>query len=210
MNNWVAFGIGSLVGAAVGTGVTYYFVNKKADERIDAEIASVKEIYKNRKPLDISKIKEEMKEEVIKEQASKANLNKPAIQAYSSLAKQYTVDESEAEETEEKEEEEPKKEREAIIETINADEYGELMEEGYTSEELIYYADNVLATNNYEIVPNVYGDLDKEFERSGEDEIYFRNHIDKEDVAISRSEKTYAEDIADDRARKEKLPNKKE
>ena len=83
MNNWVAFGIGSLVGAAVGTGVTYYFVNKKADERIDAEIASVKEIYKNRKPLDISKIKEEMKEEVIKEQASKANLNKPAIQAYS-------------------------------------------------------------------------------------------------------------------------------
>lgn len=210
MNNWVAFGIGSLVGAAVGTGVTYYFVNKKADERIDAEIASVKEIYKNRKPLDISKIKEEMKEEVIKEQASKANLNKPAIQAYSSLAKQYTVDESESEETEEKEEEEPKKEREAIIETINADEYGELMDEGYTSEELMYYADNVLATNNYEIVPNVYGDLDKEFERSGEDEIYFRNHIDKEDVAISRSEKTYAEDIADDRARKEKLPNKKE
>lgn len=210
MNNWVAFGIGSLVGAAVGTGVTYYFVNKKADERIDAEIASVKEIYKNRKPLDISKIKEEMKEEVIKEQASKANLNKPAIQAYSSLAKQYTVEESEAEETEEKEEEEPKKEREAIIETINADEYGELMDEGYTSEELMYYADNVLATNNYEIVPNVYGDLDKEFERSGEDEIYFRNHIDKEDVAISRSEKTYAEDIADDRARKEKLPNKKE
>lgn len=207
MNNWVAFGIGSLVGAAVGTGVTYYFVNKKADERIDAEIASVKEIYKNRKPLDISKIKEEMKEEVIKEQASKANLNKPAIQAYSSLAKQY---ESEVEETEEKEEEEPKKEREAIIETINADEYGELMDEGYTSEELMYYADNVLATNNYEIVPNVYGDLDKEFERSGEDEIYFRNHIDKEDVAISRSEKTYAEDIADDRARKEKLPNKKE
>lgn len=210
MNNWVAFGIGSLVGAAVGTGVTYYFVNKKADERIDAEIASVKEIYKNRKPLDISKIKEEMKEEVIKEQASKANLNKPAIQAYSSLAKQYAVEESEAEETEEKEEEEPKKEREAIIETINADEYGELMDEGYTSEELMYYADNVLATNNYEIVPNVYGDIDKEFERSGEDEIYFRNHIDKEDVAISRSEKTYAEDIADDRARKEKLPNKKE
>ena len=210
MNNWVAFGIGSLVGAAVGTGVTYYFVNKKADERIDAEIASVKEIYKNRKPLDISKIKEEMKEEVIKEQASKANLNKPAIQAYSSLAKQYVVDDSDAEETEEKEEEEPKKEREAIIETINADEYGELMEEGYTSEELMYYADNVLATNNYEIVPNVYGDIDKEFERSGEDEIYFRNHIDKEDVAISRSEKTYAEDIADDRARKEKLPNKKE
>ena len=210
MNNWVAFGIGSLVGAAVGTGVTYYFVNKKADERIDTEIASVKEIYKNRKPLDISKIKEEVKEEVIKEQASKANLNKPAIQAYSSLAKQYTVDESESEETEEKGEEEPKKEREAIIETINADEYGELMDEGYTSEELMYYADNVLATNNYEIVPNVYGDLDKEFERSGEDEIYFRNHIDKEDVAISRSEKTYAEDIADDRARKEKLPNKKE
>ena len=210
MNNWVAFGIGSLVGAAVGTGVTYYFVNKKADERIDAEIASVKEIYKNRKPLDISKIKEEMKEEVIKEQASKANLNKPAIQAYSSLAKQYAVEESEAEETEEKEEEEPKKEREAIIESIDADEYGELMDEGYTSEELMYYADNVLATNNYEIVPNVYGDLDKEFERSGEDEIYFRNHIDKEDVAISRSEKTYAEDIADDRARKEKLPNKKE
>ena len=210
MNNWVAFGIGSLVGAAVGTGVTYYFVNKKADERIDAEVASVKEIYKNRKPLDISKIKEEMKEEVIKEQASKANLNKPAIQAYSSLAKQYAAEDSEAEETEEKEEEEPKKEREAIIETINADEYGELMEEGYTSEELMYYADNVLATNNYEIVPNVYGDIDKEFERSGEDEIYFRNHIDKEDVAISRSEKTYAEDIADDRARKEKLPNKKE
>lgn len=210
MNNWVAFGIGSLVGAAVGTGVTYYFVNKKADERIDAEIASVKEIYKNRKPLDISKIKEEMKEEVIKEQASKANLNKPAIQAYSSLAKQYAVEESDAEEIEEKEEEEPKKEREAIIESINADEYGELMDEGYTSEELMYYADNVLATNNYEIVPNVYGDIDKEFERSGEDEIYFRNHIDKEDVAISRSEKTYAEDIADDRARKEKLPNKKE
>lgn len=210
MNNWVAFGIGSLVGAAVGTGVTYYFVNKKADERIDAEIASVKEIYKNRKPLDISKIKEEMKEEVIKEQASKANLNKPAIQAYSSLAKQYAVEDSEAEETEEKEEEEPKKELEAIIELINADEYGELMDEGYTSEELMYYADNVLATNNYEIVPNVYGDIDKEFERSGEDEIYFRNHIDKEDVAISRSEKTYAEDIADDRARKEKLPNKKE
>lgn len=210
MNNWVAFGIGSLVGAAVGTGVTYYFVNKKADERIDAEVASVKEIYKNRKPLDISKIKEEMKEEVIKEQASKANLNKPAIQAYSSLAKQYAVEDSDAVETEEKEEEEPKKEREAIIESINADEYGELMDEGYTSEELMYYADNVLATNNYEIVPNVYGDIDKEFERSGEDEIYFRNHIDKEDVAISRSEKTYAEDIADDRARKEKLPNKKE
>lgn len=210
MNNWVAFGIGSLVGAAVGTGVTYYFVNKKADERIDAEVASVKEIYKNRKPLDISKIKEEMKEEVIKEQASKANLNKPAIQAYSSLAKKYQVEDSDAEETEEKEEEEPKKEREAIIESINADEYGELMDEGYTSEELMYYADNVLATNNYEIVPNVYGDIDKEFESSGEDEIYFRNHIDKEDVAISRSEKTYAEDIADDRARKEKLPNKKE
>lgn len=194
------FATGVVIGGAVSAFVTNKIVSKKAEKRIEIEVASVKEEFKHRKPLDISKIKSDIEKKVVKEQAAKANLNKPALQAYSSLAKQY-----------ESKPEEPAKNNDSFgVEQITVNEYGEMAEAGYESKECIWYADNILADDNYEQINNpAFDDLAKQFSDSGEDELYFRDHDDEIDYAIYRSDKTYAEDIADDNARK-KLPNKRD
>ena len=202
------FVAGLIIGAGVSGAATYYVVNKKANARADEEILSVKEAYKNRKPLDISKIKEELKEEVVKETAARANLNKPSLMAYSSLAANYaepnkddlaTVDVEEDEEPED-----------TSLEFISPEDYGE--KEGFRSIELYWYADGILATENHEKVdsPKDYaGDFVSHFGDYEDDAAYVRDNLMKRDIAIYRSDKTYYEELDDikTRAEKKKLKN---
>ena len=151
MKEGFIFAAGLLVGAAASGVATYFIVNKKANDRADEEILSVKEAFKNRKPLDISKIKEELKEEVIQETKAKANLNKPALMAYTSLAKEYKSEEADIPAKEpEKEIEEEEEEIDTSLEYIRPEDYGEKVDDGFRSIELYWYADDILATENHE------------------------------------------------------------
>lgn len=211
MKEVLIFAAGLLIGAGIGGGVTYYVVNKKANERADEEILSVKEAFKNRKPLDISKIKEELKEEVEKETKAKVNLNKPSIMAYNSLAAGYSSqDEEPPKDPATVEVEDEDEVEDTSLEFIPPEEYGE--KDGYRTVELYWYADEILATENHEKVdsPKDYaGDFVDHFGEYEDDAVYVRDNLMRRDISILRSAKTYYEELEDikNRAQKRRLKN---
>jgi len=213
MKEGFIFAAGLLIGAAVSGVATYFIVNKKANDRADEEILSVKEAFKNRKPLDISKIKEELKEEVIQETKAKANLNKPALMAYTSLAKEYKSEEADIPAKEsEKEIDEEEEEIDTSLEYIRPEDYGEKVDDGFRSIELYWYADDILATENHEKIDdpkNYAGDFVSHFDEFEDDVVYVRDNLMKRDIAIFRSAKTYYEELDDikTRAAKKRLKN---
>lgn len=196
------FTAGVVVGGAISAFATYKIADKKAEKRIEEEVASVKATFKARKPLDISKVKTAENIET-KVAPKKVDPAKPAMNAYSSLAKQYEA-------TATIEEKEPAKSNDLSgIEEISVNEYGSMSDGGYECKELMLYADGVLADDNYEVVDNPgFGNLSELFSKSGEDELYFRDHDDEIDYAVYRSDKTFVEDLNDDKSRK-RLPNHK-
>lgn len=211
MKEGFIFAAGLLIGAAASGVATYFIVNKKANDRADEEILSVKEAFKNRKPLDISKIKEELKEEVIQETKAKANLNKPALMAYTSLAKEYKSNDADIP-TKEPEKEVEEEEVDTSLEYIRPEDYGEKIDEGFRSIELYWYADEILATENHEKIddPKGYaGDFVSHFDEFEDDVVYVRDNLMKRDIAIFRSAKTYYEELEDikTRAAKKRLKN---
>lgn len=213
MKEGFIFAAGLLVGAAASGVATYFIVNKKANDRADEEILSVKEAFKNRKPLDISKIKEELKEEVIQETKAKANLNKPALMAYTSLANDYKSKEDDIPAKEPaKEVEEEEEEIDTSLEYIRPEDYGEKIDKGFRSIELYWYADEILATENHEKIDdpkNYAGDFVSHFDEFEDDVVYVRDNLMKRDIAIFRSAKTYYEELEDikTRAAKKRLKN---
>lgn len=211
MKEGLIFAAGLIIGAAAAGTATYFIVNKKANARADEEILSVKEAYKNRKPLDISKIKEELKEEVEKETKAKANLNKPSLMAYSSLAAQYDNKSEDLATVEvEAKDEDEEEVVDTSIEFISPEDYGE--KDGYRTIELYWYADDILAAENHERVdsPKDYaGDFVNHFDEYELDACYVRDNLMKRDMAIFRSAKTYYEELDDikNRAEKRRLKN---
>ena len=193
-----------VLGAAVGSLVTWKFVEEKYRRIADEEIESVKETFKNRE----SKIAEDEK------QAEELGVTSPSKEFYSQLKEstdkltedmcnyqklasnynsnskdyKYTDENGEGEIVEDEPEDYP----EPYV--IAPEEFGEL--EDYQTESLIYYEDKVVATDDDRIVDDVevlIGDALEHFGDYEDDAVHVRNEKEKTDYEILRSEKNYTD-----------------
>ncbi len=191
MNNAVAIGIGVGIGLILGGSGSFIVCNtvirKRYDQQLEIELAASKEVYRRL----IKKLKEDNKKEIAEAETkvkSNINLNKPSLEIqrtnYMSIAKEYgNIEKTSA----------------VRIEPISPEDYGLLEEEGFTTEELYYYADGTLASEYDEVIedPNYAGDFRDHFEDYEDDEVYMRNYTDKIDIHILKSAKTYKEAVTD-------------
>lgn len=196
-----------VLGAAVGSLVTWKFVEEKYRRIADEEIESVKETFKSRE----SKIAEDEK------QAEELGVESPSKEFYSQLKEstdkltedmcnyhklasnynsnskdyKYTDENGEGEIVEDEPEDYP----EPYI--IAPEEFGE---DGYNTESLIYYQDKVLATNDDSIIDAdeselLLGDGLEHFGEYEDDAVHVRNEKTKTDYEILKSEKYYFGDV---------------
>ena len=193
-----------VLGAAVGSLVTWKFVEEKYRRIADEEIESVKETFKNRE----SKIAEDEK------QAEELGVKSPSKEFYSQLKEstdkltedmhnyhnlasnynsnskdyKYTDENGEGEIVEDESEDYP----EPYV--IAPEEFGGL--EDYQTESFIYYEDKVVATDDDRIVDDVevlIGDALEHFGDYEDDAVHVRNEKEKTDYEILRSEKNYTD-----------------
>lgn len=197
-----------VLGAAVGSLVTWKFVEEKYRRIADEEIESVKETFKNRE----SKIAEDEK------QAEELGVKSPSKEFYSQLKEstdkltedmhnyhklasnynsnskdyKYTDENGEGEIVEDESEDYP----EPYV--IAPEEFGGL--EDYQTESLIYYQDKVLATNDDNMIDAdeselLLGDGLEHFGEYEDDAVHVRNEKTKTDYEILRSEKYFFGDV---------------
>ena len=193
-----------VLGAAVGSLVTWKFVEEKYRRIADEEIESVKETFKNRE----SKIAEDEK------QAEELGVKSPSKEFYSQLkestdkltedmhnyhklASNYNSNSKDYKYTDENEEgeiveDEPEDYPEPYV--IAPEEFGEL--EDYQTEAFVYYEYKIVATNDDRIVDDVevlIGDALEHFGDYEDDAVHVRNEKEKTDYEILRSEKNYTD-----------------
>lgn len=205
-----------VLGAAIGSLVTWKFVEEKYRRIADEEIESVKETFKNR---ETERIKDEKEAEELgvkspskefynqlKEASDKltddVNHYKEIIttSGYSSTDIEskknikdfiYTEVDGEGQIFEVK----PKDYSEPYV--IAPEEFGE---DGYNTESLIYYQDKVLATNDDSMIDAdeselLLGDGLEHFGEYEDDAVHVRNEKTKTDYEILRSEKYFFGDV---------------
>lgn len=199
MNNYVAFGIGAGVGLIAGGAASFLICNtimrNKYEQQLLVDVESAKTEYR-RLVKELKKKNEKDLETMEKDIKSRANLNKPALDIqrtqYMSIAKEYGelannyvkgLKEGMA--------------AELHVEVISPEDYGLMEEEGFESEELMYYADGILVNENDEIIENpdslVGSNFKDHFGDYEDDSVYIRNFTDKIDFCILKSMKTYKE-----------------
>lgn len=160
------FSIGLVIGAFAGA--TYA---KKRINRLDnEEIEKIKEMYKQKYEVTISKEKQKLKPE----------------EKYEKIACEYHTAENP-----------PKKKKNPDIKIINAVDFGENF--AYDTVSLTYYADNVLAYDvNDEMVTDIENTVGidnlAKIKEYYDDAMYVRNDISRVYYEIMPSEKTYAEE----------------
>lgn len=170
------------IGAATGSVATYFCVKsrieKKAEERVQAEIASIKEKLgkSDEEPVEevIETVVDETEEEV--KEARKTALN---------IIRDFGYD--------------PEAEESTGVEVITPDEFAE--REGYTVDNLIFYAgDGILADQNGdEILIQMIGkeSLDH-FGDYEENVVHVRNHNVKSDYEVMLDPRSYSEVYPDE------------
>lgn len=180
MKNLLAF----ILGAAIGSGITYYFVKEKYESIIDEEVQSVKDSFKKKK--EMTKDKEEPMEEA-----------KPTPN-YILASDEELSDYGDLVETEEYK---MQKEKE-LEDRINSRPYvippEEAGESGYDIMTLLYYKDHVLTdedNNIIEHIDDVIGfDSLTRFGEFEDDTVYVRNdkyQVDYE--VINDPERTFSD-----------------
>ena len=184
-----------LTGAALGSIATWLSVKEHYrqmyKQRADEEIASVKAPFTYKKTESTKEKKEVPKPK-----------EKPSIAEYAKeLSKSGYTKYSNAETPEEIQEKHKKEERPFVI---SPDEFGELEDEGYSKVSLFYYADEVLADDDDELVEDVDGwvgeDATDHFgEYDDDDCVYVRNPRLKIDFEILRSAKEYYTEVLDEK-----------
>lgn len=151
MNNKLIFVAGVVIGGIAGVIGTKKYFEKRETERADKEIASVKEVWAKRQPIEVVKPEEEKTEEPVAKTEPK--WNKPDLAAYSSLVNEYDgKDHSE----DYKERLREVHERGSRPYVISPDEFGDREGDGYDSISLTYYLDGTLAEGD-----EVIEDIDK-------------------------------------------------
>lgn len=179
-------------GAATGSLVVWQLLKKKYQKIADEEIASVKEAYKNKKPVEEIKVPDEVIEEARNNTCDKqvadrreiahSAINKPDIREYAERASEYNTQTREN----------PKRPMAPYI--ISEDEYGNC---DYACLSFTYYADDILADDGDFVVEDIertvgIDNLD-DLATKKEDIIYVRNDERRIDCEIARSERLYSE-----------------
>ena len=196
MNSKAAFGLGIILGALGGAGVTYSIVSKSKEEEKEREVFSIRQSFDAR-----------IKEINDKNRIEKEKMTDKVLDEYAALIKErgYSSEsESEPEKVEEKKEE---LKEEDLLEKflssptvkviddiplnqnpstqepyfISYDEFGEI--DGYNQRNMMYYANGILVEDDYEVVEDpeeIIGkeNLDKllDFAENGEYIVWLRNN----------------------------------
>lgn len=196
-------------GLICGGVATYVATKNKYEKILDEEIASVKETYKNRTPMII---KEETKDEEVKEEV-KENDDEDHYVPNEKDKKDYNkilsdngyVNYTKYMSGVEKEREHMVDDRNEIPYVIEPDEFGE---DGYDTQTLTYYSDNVLVDDLDDIVedPEIVVGIEnlKVFDEFGATSVLVRNEIFKMDYEIIKDDWKYS-DFKQDVPPKEKL-----
>ena len=177
-----------VLGAAVGSLVTWKFVEEKYKRIADEEIESVKEVYKKRE----DELGELVKNHVERKETSIPKRSGPV--PFSELDEMHEVIENE---------EYSSDDEDCIVKVdngpefikpyvISPDEFGE----DYEMVSLMYYADGTLADDDDEIISDhetVIGDALEHFGEYEDECVHVRNDNTKIDYEILLSEKTFSE-----------------
>lgn len=142
MNNGINSFIFFVVGAAVGTFATTKFLEKKFNERLDAEIESIKEYYREKNSNTEMEKGEESSETIDAtsyNQILKSDRRKNDVTKYTNIAKRYN--------NSTKEGEMEAKDKPFVI---SPDEFG--THTHYETFGLTYYADQILTDDSGEII----------------------------------------------------------
>ena len=172
------------VGAAVGSAVTWKLVKDKYEKLAQEEIDSVKEVFSKRKS------ETESQDETEEPETGKDVMSKDStIVEYADLLRKQGYNNNLNKKGKEKESDEM---TEPYV--ITPDEFVD--GEEYEKITLIYYADNVLADEDDDLVNNVediIGDALSHFGEYEEDAVYVRNEQLRAEYEILKDLRTYAE-----------------
>lgn len=201
MGDTFKYGLAVILGAAVGSAVTYKFLNKKYEKICQEEIDSVKEVWaeKYAELFDEELEDEDEEEEVVSAETVKVDTNKPSISEYASILKanEYTepTNYSGMSTDEEEEEEEEEIEMEDGISVIDPDEFGE--EEDYDTVVFYYTSDGLLITEDDELVEDMENKVGfralETFGRYEDDAVHVKNDNIKTYFEILKDERKYSE-----------------
>lgn len=179
-----------VMGAAVGSAVTWQYAKKKYEQIAQEEIDSVKEVFSKRDPEAEIKINASGSQPAKAEKAEKV-AEKPDILEYAArLEKEGYVNYSNGgNKTEERDAMEDKPY------VISPDEFGEFEE--YEKISLTYYADQILADEIDELIEDVDDVVGMEslthFGEYEDDSVFVRNDRLKCDYEILMDQRTYSE-----------------
>lgn len=184
-----------ILGAAVGSLVTYKIVEKKFKNIADEEIESVKEKFKERKEEIEFKLECSNKEEKRKEGKQLSEIFKN----YKNILKEYDGKEADLNE-DIKEDVQNIEIEEPEIDIIPSDEFGEL--DGYDEHFWLLYNNDILVDEFNKIVNDkelyIGKSLDLFDDDDSDDTIYIRNHNTCIDYEIIKVDEDYEEDTIEE------------
>ena len=191
MKNLLCF----VVGAAIGSVVTWKLIEKKYKDLADEEIESVKETFKNRKPrITKDEVKETVEKVINKWKEPKETINNiVSVEGYSTENEEETKEDDESNYTVDVD-----PGVEVIIPyVITPEQFGEFTE--YGTKTLTYYADNVLTDEidnpitSGEMETMIGPDALDHFGEYEDDSVYIRDEMNEMDYEILKSEKMFSE-----------------
>ena len=191
MKNLLCF----VVGAAIGSVVTWKLIEKKYKDLADEEIESVKETFKNRKPrITKDEVKETVEKVINKWKEPKETINNiVSVEGYSTENEEETKEDDESNYTVDVD-----PGVEVIIPyVITPEQFGEFTE--YGTKTLTYYADNVLTDEidnpitSDEMETMIGPDALDHFGEYEDDSVYIRDEMNGMDYEILKSEKMFSE-----------------
>lgn len=187
MNKKTTILLAFILGAASGSAVTWYSVKKKYEEIAQREIDSVKEVFANRE--------KERNKDVVAKNVTEDKKEKPELKEYAAkLHRQGYTKYSEYFDGG------ISKEKESVVNgpyVISPEQFGE--NEDYEKISLTYYADQILADENDEIIEDVEEMVGFEslnhFGEYEDDSVFVRNDAKKCDYEILLDQKLYSDVI---------------
>lgn len=198
MKKAIAGVLGFVIGAAAGSAASWYILRTRYEQIAQDEIDSVKEVF-SKKMAEANKIIKEggslptviVNKKEDKMPKAEEFLSETETVDYSKIAERYSVDKSVNEKTEEEKKNPYRKIDVPYV--VSPDEFGEF--EDYETIELTFYADKVLADDDYDIVEDVDEVVGFEslshFGDYAEDVVYVRNDRLKCDYEVVRDHRKY-------------------
>lgn len=181
-----------IFGAAVGSGVTWYFLKDKYEKIAQREIDSVKKVFSKRRESDIP-MKEEKIEHVENPKDNDTDLYKQYLKKISDYTAYSVKTPTEEAKQEQKEADEPVYKEKPYV--ISPEEFG--MEDDYDEISLTYFSDQILADENDEIVEDVEKcvgfDSLNHFGEYEDDSVFVRNDRLKCDYEILLDRRKYTD-----------------